>query len=213
MLPAATLVVTRPGFSPLLMATGQACEPKLHGECAGGLPAGCMVHQSTPSPSQAAHVRPPSGLNFFTHSGYHNRAFADMLSRYIPPQQACMQHTLLCIDDEPSICALHKLLFEVNGYRVLVANSGPEGLRLLEGDHVDLVVLDYRMPEMTGDKVAAIIRSKHPEIPILMESAYTDLPKEVLKNVDAYLVKGDATEKLVAQVKALLKKRANGNKQ
>src|SRR5581483_8059500 len=124
-----------------------------------------------------------------------------------------MQQTLLCIDDEPSICALHKLLFEVNGYRVLVANSGREGLRLLEVDDVDLVVLDYRMPEMMGDKVAELIRSKRPEIPILMESAYTDLPKEVLKNVDAYLVKGDATEKLVAQVKALLKNRANGNKQ
>jgi CheY-like chemotaxis protein len=124
-----------------------------------------------------------------------------------------MQPTLLCIDDEPSICALHKLLFEVNGYRVLVANSGPEGLRLLDGDHVDLVVLDYRMPEMTGDKVAEIIRRDHPQIPILMESAYTDLPKEVLKNVDAYLVKGDATEKLVAQVKTLLKKKSqNGNR-
>ncbi len=124
-----------------------------------------------------------------------------------------MPQTLLCIDDEPSICALHKLLFEVNGFRVLVANSGPEGLRLLEGDHVDLVVLDYRMPGMMGDKVAELIRSTRPDIPILMESAYTDLPKEALKDVDAYLVKGDATEKLVAQVKTLLKKKSqNGNK-
>ena len=118
-----------------------------------------------------------------------------------------MSQTLLCIDDEPSICALHKLLFEVNGYRVLVATSGAEGLRLLESEDVDLVVLDYRMPEMMGDKVAEIIRRDRPEIPILMESAYTDLPAEALKHVDTYLIKGDATEKLVAEVRTLLAKR------
>jgi CheY-like chemotaxis protein len=117
-----------------------------------------------------------------------------------------MSKTLLCIDDEPSICALHKLLFEVHGYRVLVANSGPEGIRLLEKEGADLVVLDYRMPEMMGDEVAQIIRSRYPQIPILMESAYTDLPKEALKNVDLYLVKGDATEKLLAEVKTLLER-------
>jgi CheY-like chemotaxis protein len=122
-----------------------------------------------------------------------------------------MLQTLLCIDDEPSICALHKLLFEVNGYRVLVAHSGPEALRLLEGENVDLVVLDYRMPEMTGDKVAEIIRSQRPNVPILMESAYTDLPESALKHVDAYLIKGEATENLLAKVKTLLRKKSNGS--
>jgi|tagenome__1003787_1003787.scaffolds.fasta_scaffold20940860_2 CheY-like chemotaxis protein len=118
-----------------------------------------------------------------------------------------MPQTLLCIDDEPSIGALHKLIFELHGYRVLVANSGPEGLRLLEQEPVDLIILDYRMPEMTGDQVAELARTRCPEIPILMESAYTDLPESVLKHVDAYLVKGDSTEALVKKVKSLLKRR------
>ena len=118
-----------------------------------------------------------------------------------------MPQTLLCIDDEPSIGALHKLLFELNGYRVLIAGGGPEGLRLLKSEHVDLVILDYRMPEMMGDEVAQIIRREHPEIPILMESAYTDLPESALKNVDAYLVKGQSTEILVSKVKSLLKRK------
>ncbi|HWC17572.1 MAG TPA: response regulator [Terriglobales bacterium] len=118
-----------------------------------------------------------------------------------------MAQTVLCIDDEPSICALHKLVFEVHGYRVLVSKNGPEALRLLDREHVDLIVLDYRMPEMMGDEVAEAIRARYPQIPILMESAYTDLPADALKNVDAYLIKGDATENLLAQVKALLKKK------
>lgn len=118
-----------------------------------------------------------------------------------------MAQTVLCIDDEPSICALHKILFEVRGYRVLVANSGPEALLLLQGEHVDLIVLDYRMPEMMGDEVAEVVRSRYPQIPILMESAYTDLPAEVLRNVDAYLVKGDSTEKLLSRAESLLKQK------
>ena len=117
-----------------------------------------------------------------------------------------MAQTVLCIDDEPSICALHKLVFEMHGYRVLISNNGPAALELLEREHVDLVVLDYRMPEMMGDEVAEAIRARYPQIPILMESAYTDLPGEVLKNVDAYLIKGEATEKLLASARSLLSK-------
>src|SRR5690242_10588972 len=105
-----------------------------------------------------------------------------------------MAQTVLCIDDEPSICALHKLVFEVHGYRVLISESGSAALELLEQEKVDLVVLDYRMPEMMGDEVAEAIRRRYPKIPILMESAYTDLPAETLKNVDAYMVKGESTE-------------------
>jgi two-component system, NtrC family, response regulator GlrR len=117
-----------------------------------------------------------------------------------------MPQTLLCIDDEPSIGALHKLIFELHGYRVLVADSGPEGLRLLQNEHVDLIILDYRMPEMMGDEVAETVRKLQPKIPILMESAYTDLPESVLRHVDAYLVKGQSTEELVKKVKSLLKR-------
>jgi DNA-binding response OmpR family regulator len=118
-----------------------------------------------------------------------------------------MPQTLLCIDDEPSIGALHKLVFELHGYRVLVADSGAEGLRLLEKEQVDLIILDYRMPEMMGDEVAEAVRKRHPRMPILMESAYTDLPESVLRHVDAYLVKGQSTEALVKKVKSLLKRK------
>ena len=122
-----------------------------------------------------------------------------------------MLQTLLCIDDEPSICALHKLLFEVNGYRVLVAHSGPEALRLLEGENVDLVVLDYRMPEMTGGEVARRIRDRWSNIPVLMLSGYPDdVPEEAVHLVDAFVTKGDAPERLLQVLAANLQGRSLG---
>ena len=98
--------------------------------------------------------------------------------------------TLLCIDDEPSILKLHKMLFEALGYEVLTAAGGAEGLNLLCDHKFHLVILDYKMPDMTGAEVAQSIRQQHPVLPILMVSAYTDLPGTVLTHVSAYLVKG-----------------------
>ena len=116
--------------------------------------------------------------------------------------------TILCIDDEPSILTLHKLLFETLGYHVVTASAGADGIRALESGHVDLVLLDYRMPDMTGAEVAEIIRRVEPDIPIVLESAYPNLPSTETRNVDAYLVKGEPTEILVHTVKGLLARAA-----
>ena len=105
--------------------------------------------------------------------------------------------TLLCIDDEPSILKLHKMLFEALRYEVLTAAGGAEGLKLLRDHKFHLVILDYKMPDMTGAEVAQSIHHQHPALPILMVSAYTDLPGTVLTEVNAYLVKGEPTEALI----------------
>jgi len=100
--------------------------------------------------------------------------------------------TLLCIDDEPSINELHKMIFEAHGYRVLLASDGSQGLLLFQNERVDLVIVDYRMPGMTGAEAATAIRRIDADLPIIMLSGYIDLPNEVLQNVDRYLVKGQS---------------------
>ena len=60
------------------------------------------------------------------------------------------QAVLLCVDDEPSILSALRRLFRPCGYRVLLAESGAAALALLEGDKVDLVISDMRMPVMDG---------------------------------------------------------------
>ena len=114
-----------------------------------------------------------------------------------------MPLTLLCIDDEPNVLAIRKMLLESVGYRVLLAESGPQGLDLLQREHVHTVILDYRMPEMTGAEVAERIRAIRPWLPIIMLSAYVDLTERQLKDVNAYVTKGESPDVLLRTIEGV----------
>lgn len=118
-----------------------------------------------------------------------------------------MSLTLLCIDDEPIVLTVRKMLLESVGHRVLLAESGPQGLKILQSENVQTVIVDYKMPEMTGSEVAARIRAIRPELPIIMLSAYVDLTPEQLKNVDAYVTKGESPDVLLRTIERVQPKR------
>jgi CheY-like chemotaxis protein len=111
---------------------------------------------------------------------------------------------LLCIDDEISGLQIRKMVLESAGYTVLTAEGGKAGLEILKAQPVDLVILDYAMPEMSGYTVAIEVRRIYPETPILMLSAYFPVPQEVLKVVDTYATKGGSPLRLFEMVDALL---------
>ena len=117
-------------------------------------------------------------------------------------------HLILCVDDEVSGLQLRKIILESRGYRVLIAACGAEGLKLFAEHPVDLVVLDFLMPEMKGDEVAEHMREIKPDVPIVMLSAYYDLPARVDLLVDARIVKGESTQNLIDTVAMLLPKRS-----
>jgi len=97
--------------------------------------------------------------------------------------------TILCIDDHWKGLMRRKLFLEENGYQVLEATNGAEGLELFLSQPVDAVILDYQIPGMSGDVVAAKMKCISPQVPILLLSAYGPLPKAKLKAVDAFLSK------------------------
>jgi DNA-binding response OmpR family regulator len=111
---------------------------------------------------------------------------------------------VLSIDDRQDILLTRGTLLRLAGYEVLSALSGYEGLRLFEGHNVDLVVIDYYMPEMSGELVAAEMKRSKAQVPIIMVSAHLDLPEGALKSVDAFLAKGQGPELLLAQIRELL---------
>jgi CheY-like chemotaxis protein len=111
---------------------------------------------------------------------------------------------LLCIDDEPIGLKVRKMLLEREGYHVLTALSGPEGLELFINNTIEAVVLDYSMPGMNGDEVAAEMKRLKPAVKILLLSAYVDLPDEALKFVDRRAVKGVSPTDFLAELQELL---------
>lgn len=112
--------------------------------------------------------------------------------------------TILCIDDHWSGLIGRKLFLEQSGYKVLEASGWDDGLRLFRSRSVDAVVLDYQMPGMRGDLVAAKMKSINARVPIMLLSAYAPLPQNKLKSVDRFLSKSQPPEILLSTLQGLL---------
>ena len=111
---------------------------------------------------------------------------------------------LLCVDDEPRGLLMRRLLLESHGYRVLTAENGADGIAILSAEAIDLVLLDYMMPFQDGGEVAGKMKGIKPAVPILMLSAFVDLPSEVLANTDRFVIKGQSPATLLSAVAELL---------
>ncbi len=74
---------------------------------------------------------------------------------------------ILVIDDEPSILILLKKILEREGYDVLTASNGKEGMALFHAHPVNLVVTDLIMPEKEGIEVIMELKRNHPAVPVI----------------------------------------------
>jgi CheY-like chemotaxis protein len=112
---------------------------------------------------------------------------------------------ILCVDDDLVTLRLRKVLLEAAGYSVLLASSGAEALRILsEGAEVDLVLLDYMMPEMNGNELASELRALYPHLRLIAVSAVGQLPASLVDAVDSHVQKGHDPELLLSVVSAVL---------
>lgn len=83
--------------------------------------------------------------------------------------------TILLVDDEENILAAMRRLLRRDGYRILTANSGQEGLELLAQNEVDVILSDQRMPGMTGVEFLRRVKTIHPDTVRMVLSGYTEL--------------------------------------
>jgi CheY-like chemotaxis protein len=105
--------------------------------------------------------------------------------------------TLLYIDDLPQALELRKATLESHGYCVKIASSGYAAMKLLEEASVSAVLLEYKLEGMDAEAVACHIKQRFPNLPIILLSAYSEVPERILWLVDEYVMKSELPERLV----------------
>jgi two-component system alkaline phosphatase synthesis response regulator PhoP len=118
---------------------------------------------------------------------------------------------ILVVEDEPAMVAGLRDNFEFEGYEVITAHDGVEGLERALDESPDLVVLDVMMPRMSGLEVCKQLRAKRASLPIIMLTARGQEVDKVVGlelGADDYVTKPFSIRELLARVKSVLRRTA-----
>jgi DNA-binding response OmpR family regulator len=118
---------------------------------------------------------------------------------------------ILVVEDEPNMVAGLRDNFEFEGYEVITARDGVDGLQRALDESPDLVVLDVMMPRLSGLEVCRQLRAKRASIPIIMLTARGQEVDKVVGlelGADDYVTKPFSIRELLARVKAILRRTA-----
>lgn len=115
---------------------------------------------------------------------------------------------ILIVDDEPKIVDVVKSYLEKSGYIVLTASDGREAYDKFEKENPCLIILDWMLPDITGEEICRTIRHKS-KVPIIMLTARVE-EESILKGfgfgADDYVTKPFSPRQLMARVDALLRR-------
>jgi len=122
-----------------------------------------------------------------------------------------MPEKILIVDDDVDSLKLMGLMLQRNGYEVIAASAGQQGLTRALGDSPDLIILDVMMPDMNGYEVCRRLRAnpQTSHIPIIMFTAKTMIDDKVAgfeAGADDYLTKPTHPTELTSRVQAILKR-------
>ncbi|NJD55752.1 MAG: response regulator [Nitrospirae bacterium] len=110
---------------------------------------------------------------------------------------------ILIVDDDQSILRLYQEELEEEGYTIVTASSGVEGLEKFEIEQPDLVTLDIHLPDIDGIKLLRQMKEKRPRLPIIMSTAYDYRDDFSVWASEAYIVKSSDLTELKAVIKKL----------
>src|SRR5437764_13582986 len=117
--------------------------------------------------------------------------------------------TILVIDDDESLRDTIAIMLEQDGFRAIVSGDGRDGFDKAITNKPDLVLVDLRLPGMTGIEICKQLRASNVKTPIIVLSALGDEVDKVLLleiGADDYMVKPFGTRELMARIRAVLRR-------
>lgn len=113
---------------------------------------------------------------------------------------------ILVVEDEETQRILYEAEFAEMGYNVQLATDGEEALSLARANRPDLVILDIRMPGISGFEVLRDLLNDEPQIPIIINTAYSHYKENFMSwAASEYIVKSSDLTELKKAVKRILK--------
>jgi len=133
----------------------------------------------------------------------------EQVNNYMNAKLKC----ILCVEDEPEMIDLIRLILGRRGFEVKGANGGVEGLKMIHQEKPDLILLDLMMPDMDGWEVYQQIKAneKTRDIPVIVVTAKAQSIDKVLglhiAKVDDYIAKPFQPKELLESVEKVLQKK------
>ncbi len=122
--------------------------------------------------------------------------------------------TILLVEDDKNQRLLYEQELKLEGYEIVTAADGEEGLRKVQEQPPDMIIMDINMPKMTGIEAMGMILSKYKNIPIIINTAYSSYKDNFMSwAADAYVVKSSDLIELKNKIKEIITKKAKDLKQ
>ncbi len=117
--------------------------------------------------------------------------------------------TVLVVEDNMDNMELITVILERNGYKVLTAETGQQGIDIATEEQLDFIILDIQLPDMDGMKVIRMIRSLkiNEDIPIIAMTSYAmsgDRQKVMSAGFNGYIEKPIEPENVISQIKEVI---------
>jgi DNA-binding NtrC family response regulator len=118
-----------------------------------------------------------------------------------------MAETLLYVDDDLQRLEVINARLRLLGYKTLIASNGADALKLFTENYVDLAIVDYYMPGMSGDLVALEMKTLRPTVPVIIFSGVFTLAEMVIAYVDGFVSTSDDPDALLRKISEVLEPR------